>query len=294
MDHRMAEPLPVGRTMKAAHVAARTTGDPEIVKAAELVEAVFVRGVSPSAAARKMLALLIQAAAGDGWQTGPHCVEKRLLRGSHESNDRLGDTLDELQATLLRVRVTAPDGASATLTAPIISYRIEHEADDGKVWWQFSDPARQAMQLSNAYAALNRAALLAIESRYAVTIYERGCLLAGRRDPRWSGSVEDLKDLLGTPAGAYRTWDRLKVRVLEPAMKQVNQIADFDVSAGVRHGKRNKVVGVELWFLPKDPEARKVARREARASRIGRKARRDGAAERVVTPGKHARRLLPS
>src|ERR1700727_245240 len=70
-----------------------------------------------------------------------------------------------------------------------IAYRIEHlEDDDGsRVWWEFSQPARRAMQGSDYFAALNRGTLLAFGSRYAVTMYERGCLLAGRRDPRWRG-----------------------------------------------------------------------------------------------------------
>jgi hypothetical protein len=57
------EKPPLGRTMRAAHSAARTIPNTEIVKAGELVEARFARGVAPSAAARKVLALLIHKAA---------------------------------------------------------------------------------------------------------------------------------------------------------------------------------------------------------------------------------------
>jgi hypothetical protein len=83
--------------MKAAHQAARTIPDTEIVKAGELVEARFARGASPSAPARKVLALLIQKAAGDAWKPGPHSILKRDLRGTHNANDRLPGILDELQ-----------------------------------------------------------------------------------------------------------------------------------------------------------------------------------------------------
>ena len=66
--------------------------------------------------------------------------------------------------------------------APVIAYRIEHleEEDDSRVWWEFSEPARRAMEGSDYYAAMNRGTLLAFGSRYAVTMYERGCLLTGR------------------------------------------------------------------------------------------------------------------
>jgi Initiator Replication protein len=271
----------VGRTLKAAHQAARTIPNTEIVKAGELVEARYARGSSPSAPARKVLALLIQKAAGDAWKPGPHSILKRDLRGSHESNDRLPSIFDELQGTLMRIETVAPDGRAAALVAPVIAYRIEHlEDDDGScVWWEFSEPARRAMQGSDYYAALNRGTLLAFGSRYAVTMYERGCLLAGRRDPRWRGTVDDLREVMGVPSGRYRDWAGIREKVVEPAIAEVNQIADFVASYRLEHGPRNKVVAVELWFLPKDAAGRNAAAVELNHSRVGRKARRQGHVE---------------
>jgi hypothetical protein len=266
----------LGRTMRAAHSAARTIPNTEIVKAGELVEARFARGVAPSMAARKILALLIQKAAGDAWKPGPHSIRKRDLRGSHNANDRLDAIFDELQGMLLRIETIAPDGRAAALTAPVVAYRIEHLADDDRsvIWWEFSDLARRAMQGSDYYAAINKGTLLAFESRYAVTLFERGCLLSGRRDPRWRGTVEDLREVMGVPAGRYRDWADIRRKVIEPACAEVNQLADFIARCRVENGPRNKVVAVELTFLPKHDTALVEAKREREASRIGRKARR--------------------
>ena len=111
----------------------------------------------------------------------------------------------------------------------MIAYRIEHlEDDDGsRVWWEFSEPARRAMQGSDYYAAMNRGTLLAFGSRYAVTMYERGCLLTGRRDPRWRGTVDELREVMGVPTGRYRDWAGIREKVVNPAIAEVNQIADF-------------------------------------------------------------------
>jgi len=270
--------------MKAAHRAARTLPNDEIVKAGELVEARFAKGSSPSAAARKALALMIQAAAGDAWKPGPHSITKRELRGSHKGDERLDAVLDELQGTLLRVETAAPDGRAAVLVAPVVAYRIEHKEDDDKarVWWEFSEPARRAMQGSDYFAALNRGTLLAFEGRYTVTLYERGCLLAGRREPRWRGTVQELREVMGVPTGKYHNWADVRRFVLEPACGEVNHLADFVATWEVEHGPRNKVVAVELWFRPKNCQAREAAARELAASRVGRKARRTGQVEQVV------------
>jgi hypothetical protein len=231
-----------------------------------------------------VLALLIQKAAGDAWKPGPHSMLKRELRGSHNANDRLPGIFDELQRTLLRIETVAPDGRAAALVAPVIAYRIEHlEDDDGsRVWWEFSEPARRAMQGSDYYAALNRGTLLAFGSRYAVTMYERGCLLAGRRDPRWRGDVATLREVLGVPSKVYRTWGNIRQKVIEPAIAEVNQIADFVASYRVENGPRNKVVAVELWFMPKGETERNAAAAELNRSRVGRKARRAGTVETVA------------
>src|SRR3546814_12982764 len=56
----------------------------------------FGAGTSPSLAARKTLALLIAKAASEAWRPGSHVIAKRELRGTHNANDRIQDTLDEL------------------------------------------------------------------------------------------------------------------------------------------------------------------------------------------------------
>jgi hypothetical protein len=284
MAKRPPPPLPpVGRTLRAAHLAAQCVPNTEIVKAGELVEARFARGASPSAAARKTLALLIQAAAGDGWKPGLHSILKRDLRGTHNANDRLSAIFDELQGTLLRIETVAPDGRAAALVAPVIAYRIEHlDDDDGsRVWWEFSEPARRAMQGSDYYASMNRGTILAFESRYAVTLYERGCLLAGRRDPCWRGTAEELREVMGVPLKKFLDWADIRRFVLDRAIAEVNQIADFEASYRVEHGARNKVVAVELWFRPKSAAGRNAAAAELDRSRVGRKARRLGTVETV-------------
>lgn len=278
------EKPPVGRTMKAAHSAARAIPNTEIIKAGELVEARFAKGVAPSAAARKVLALLIHKAAGDAWKPGPHSIRKRDLRSSHNANDRLDAVFDELQGMLLRIETIAPDGRSAALVAPVVAYRIEHLTDDDRsmVWWEFSELTRRAMQGSGYYAAMNRGTLLAFESRYAVTMYERGCLLAGRRNPCWRGTVDELREVMGVPSGVYRDWADIRRKVIEPACEEVNQIADFAAGFIVEKGPRNKVVAVELVFLPEHTAAVAAAMRKREASRIGRKARRKGSVQTVI------------
>ena len=263
--------------MKAAFVRPQELGGGEgVVKAGELVEATYPDGASLSAAARKVLVLLLAKAAGDAWQNQEHQIIKGELRGSHQSNDRLGRVLDELQRVLLRIRVKSPRGHDAMLVAPIVAQRVEELDDDARsvVFWRFSEPMRRVMQASDHYAELHRQTVLALESRYSVTLYEHGCLLYRRRHPVWQGSLAELRELLGVPEGKYRDWTDLSRKTLGIAKTELDHLAPFTLNwRETRRGRA--VVAVELRFDPKGSAAAEAATEELHEGRAGRKARRD-------------------
>lgn len=272
--------------MRAAHVRPQEHGEGTgIVKAGELVEATYPEGASLSAAARKVLVLLLAKAAGDAWQDQEHQITKGELRGSHQSNDRLVRVLDELQRVLLRIQVKSPRGHDAVLVAPIIAQRIEELDDEARsvVFWRFSEPMRRVMQTSDHYAEMRQQAVLAFESRYSVTLYEYGCLLYRRQHPTWQGSMVELRELLGVPAGTYRDWTDLSRKTLNMAKSEIDHIAPFTLTW--RESRRGRaVVAVELRFEPKSPEAVAIARTELNSARTGRKARRDEQAKVQAAP----------
>jgi len=272
--------------MRAAHVRPQEHGEGTgVVKAGELVEATYPEGASLSAAARKVLVLLLAKAAGDAWQDQEHQITKGELRGTHQSNDRLVRVLDELQRVLLRIQVKSSRGHDAVLVAPIIAQRIEELDDEARsvVFWRFSEPMRRVMQASDHYAEMQQQAVLAFESRYSVTLYEYGCLLYRRQHPTWQGSTVELRELLGVPTGTYRDWTDLSRKTLDMAKSEIDYIAPFTLTwHESRRGRA--VVAVELRFEPKDPAAVAAAKAELNSARTGRKARRDEQAKVQAAP----------
>src|SRR3546814_7367132 len=76
-----------------------------------LVTGVQTCALPISLAARKTLALLIAKAAGEAWRPGSHVIAKRELRGTHNANDRIQDTLDELMDVKFQMPSTSAKGA---------------------------------------------------------------------------------------------------------------------------------------------------------------------------------------
>lgn len=281
--------------MKAAHTVRLESKGREFVKAGELIEARFANGLSPSLAARKVLSLLFAKAGGDAWKPGIHTITKRELRGSHESNDRLRDIFEEVRQIRFVLPTISRRGYPALLSAPLIAYDIEETVDEDTaiIEWEFTEPARAILQGSDYYARMNKAALLAFESKYSVTLYELGAELSGRREPFWRGTVEALREKIGVEPGKYRDWTDVRRKTLEQAKLEIDHLAHFTLTWSERREGR-KVVEVELCFYRKDDEQARDAVRELERPRVGRKARRKGAVEKVVEQAAESKALIES
>lgn len=292
----------VGRTIRAAAAAEQHDGA-EIVKPGELTDISFPRGVSPSLAARRTLALLIATAGANGWKDQVHRITKREIRQGHKSNERLKDTLDEVAGIRFQTGGLSSRGRAAIVRAGLFDELIE-ETDDGDQSWvefRFNRHTRALLKDSNTFAAMNRAALMALQSKYAITLYELGCLYAGRRHPEMDLTVPDLRLKLGVPEGNYSDWANLRRRVLDPAKLEIDALAHFTLQVEeVRNGR--KVVRVRLRFLLKDDRGIDAAADELERPKAGRKARIRGAVEHAepasvptaIAPPKPVRKTRPA
>jgi hypothetical protein len=275
--------------MKAAHQAAKDR--PEIVvKAEEVSDITFARGTGPSLLARRTWNLLIQAAAGDGWEDKAHSIKKRdLCCGWHIGPAEIADTLAELQTTLIRRRITRPNGKPAVLTTALLSSTIEEKAndDESRVFFRFSPEMREMLRTIRYYVELEKLVFLSFTCKYAHPLYERG--IRKLRDTQVNETIklEDLRAILGVPDGTLDRWPDLKRRVVEPAVAEVNLLAPFIVrwapvndTTTRRHNP--PVLAVEFFYDMKDGEMIADARAELQRPKIGRRARRTKAVERLI------------
>src|SRR3546814_16030337 len=75
---------------------------------------------------------------------------------------------------------------------------VEEIAEDGLsvVEFQFSDNFKRVIQRSDYYARVNLGVMLALQSRYAITLYDLGCLvIKDRKSVVWGTSVSVRVDL---------------------------------------------------------------------------------------------------
>jgi hypothetical protein len=280
-----------GRTMKAAYKAAQDQPG-QIVKAGELIQAQFPRGVSPSLPARRVLALMMGAAAGDGWRKQTHSITKKEIRQTHKSNEHIEAILKEVAGIRLTMDGISSRGHPARIISALVRIVMETDEDDcAWIEFNFYDDVRRLLGASDVYGTMNRAALLAFRSKYTVTLYELGCLLCGRRDPTQTLTMEELREKAGVEDGKYPRWVDLKRFMLQRAQSEINQLAHFQMTV-VENRRGRKVVSVTLGFWPKDEAGMIEAAKELDQPHTGRKARREKTVERLAAEQKDLRRKI--
>ncbi|MEM7642903.1 MAG: replication initiation protein [Pseudomonadota bacterium] len=256
---------------------ARPSAD-SLVKPGELVDVVEVTPLT--LADRRIYNLLLENAWDAIDKPVTHVIAKGLLRGSHNSNDRIGASIERLMSAIVKVQVVW-DGEPAVERVQLLGGNIETLRADGLLEYEIPARLRKVISNSTVFARLQREVMFALTSKYALTLYE---MVQKRGNLRWRSSekftLEELRGILGVPKGKLTSWSNLKLRAIEPATVEVNALSDYVVEvAPIKTGRR--VTHVELRWWKKDGAGQGAAERELSFSKVGRKERVRGEVEEV-------------
>ncbi|MGR3491457.1 MAG: replication initiation protein [Shimia sp.] len=254
----------------ARTVDARPNAD-SIVKPGELIDVVEVTPLTLND--RRIYNLLLENAWDAIDRNVEHVIAKADLRGSHNSNDRVGESIERLMSAIVRVQVTR-DGEPHVERVQLLGGNIETLRRDGLLHYEIPGRLRRIIGSSTVFARLRREVMFALTSKYALTLYE---MVQKRGNLRYRSSetfsLDQLRSVLGVPDGKLTTWSNLNLRALAPAVAEVNQLSDFQVEIKpVKTGRR--VTHVELKWWRKDGQGTREAARELGAAKVGRKERR--------------------
>ncbi|ETI65463.1 replication initiation protein [Sphingomonas sp. ID1715] len=275
----------LSRTLRVADVIRRRDLD-FVSKPGELVESEFETG-SLSAAGRKAFALMLRKAGPEaGEDSKTFTITKKELRGTHKGNERIQPVMDELLRVIVRIRTTSKKGKPAIMSQSLLSSCVEEISEDGMsvVEYQFSESFKRVIQRSDYYARVNLGVMLALQSRYSLTLYDLGCLIINRQNRVVKMNVDELRRRLGVPDGSFKNFAEFRRDVLAKSKAEIDQLADFIVEwEEIRgSGRGRPVEAVKLTFSPKDPVDQEETAKELDRPKVGRRARRDGSVEQIA------------
>lgn len=173
-----------------------------LIKPGELVDLIEVTPLSLND--RRIYNLLLENAWDAIDKPVSHIISKAALRGKHNSNDRVGESIERLMSAIVKVSVNW-DGGSAIERVQLLGGNTEALRSDGLVEYEIPARLRKIIANSTVFARLQREVMFALSSKYALTLYE---MVQKRGNLRWRSSERfSLDALRGILGGAERQTD---------------------------------------------------------------------------------------
>ena len=226
-------------------VDARPSSD-SLIKPGELVDLIEVTPLSLND--RRIYNQLLENAWDAIDKPVSHVISKAALRGKHNSNDRIGESLERLMSAIVKVSVNW-EGGPAIERVQLLGGNIEALRSDGLIEYEIPARLRKIIGNSTVFARLQREIMFALSSKYSLTLYE---MVQKRGNLRWRSSerfsLEALRGILGVPKGKLTSWSNLKLRAIDPATAEVNALSDFMVAfEPIKSGRSVSHVELKWW-----------------------------------------------
>ena len=273
MDDAPASKFKPYRTIEA-----RPNSD-SLIKPGELVDLVEVTPLTLTD--RRIYNLLLENAWDSIDKPVIHTIGKARLRGSHNSNDRIGESIERLMTAIVKVKVTK-DGETAIERVQLLGGNVEYVTPDGMLHYEVPPRLRRIIKDSTIFARLQKEVMFALSSKYALTLYEmvqkRGNLIYRSSE---DFTIDEIRGVLGVPQGKLTIWSNLYNRAIKRAVDEVNQLSDHLVEVEpVKTGRRVTYLRLKWW--KQDSGGIYDVAHELSGSKVGRLARLEGRVETVV------------
>jgi hypothetical protein len=244
----------------------------EMIKPGEIIGIPGMEGWS--LADRRTWNLLLVNAWGESLEdpTADFEIPLRELRGLHDSNDRVRESLSKLQTTLVAARMQ--DGKTRTVQMLGGCDIDDDDRIEGMLTYDFHRKLVPLLRRSEMYARMEMKVLSAFSSKYALALYESIALRINLRTSTEEIDVGTLRDWLGVETGKLKQWAHLQQRALSIAVAEVNALSPYSVEIEpVKRGR--KVERVRVRWSKKQPfsPAEQAAAREVNRAKVGRSAR---------------------
>ena len=144
-----------------------------LIKPGELIDIVELSPLTLQD--RRIYNLLILNAWDSITEPKEHRIHKRDLRGSHHTNERVGESLLRLMGAVAQLRIERDAGEGMetfTRRVQLLAGTEEAIRGDGLVFYSFPAAVRGIIRESSQYARLQKQVMFAFSSKYALALYE--------------------------------------------------------------------------------------------------------------------------
>ena len=272
---------------KTTQIAAdRAFDETKTVLPSEVARGVYIEN-APGAEALKLMHLLIGKAGGRMADDVRHELRLAEIKKIDGMRNHSRATLRKLFVELAGAVIVFDDTEAQCeiiggfLDRAKLDYRHE-VSDDLLVAWWFGGAFREMAEKSCHFAILDRQTVFALSSKYSILLFQHVASLVNLDHvTSKTFTVAELRAVLGVPDGKMNRFADLRRFALEAAIAEINQTSRLTLTATPRKIGRT-VASVTIAWEEKPLEAKREAKAELDRPKVGRKARRDGTAEKVA------------
>lgn len=261
----------------------RAHDDTKSVLPAEVARGVYIEN-PPGAEALKLMHLLIGTAGGRMAEDVRHELRLADIKKIDGMRNHSRATLRKLFIELAGAVIVFDDTEAQCeiiggfLDRAKLDYRHE-VSDDLLVAWWFGGAFREMAEMSCHWAIMDRQTVFALSSKYSILLFQHVSSLVNLDHvTSKTFTVAELRAVLGVPDGKLDRFVHLRQRAIEPAIAEINQTSRLTLTATPRKVGRT-ITSVTIAWKEKPQDGKQSAKRELEASKVGRKARRDGTAK---------------
>lgn len=272
---------------KTTQIAAdRAYDETKTVLPSEVARGVYIEN-APGAEALKLMHLLIGKAGGRMADDVRHELRLADIKKIDGMRNHTRATLRKLFVELAGAVIVFDDTEAQCeiiggfLDRAKLDYRHE-VSDDLLVAWWFGGAFREMAEKSCHWAILDRQTVFALSSKYSILLFQHITSLVNLDHvTSKTFTVTELRAVLGVPDGKLDRFSNLNTWALKPAIAEINQTSRLTLTATPRKIGRT-VASVTIAWEEKPLEAKREAKAELDRPKVGRKARRDGTAEKMA------------
>ena len=264
----------------------RAHDDTKTVLPAEVARGVYIEN-PPSAEALKLMHLLIGLAGGrmaDDVRHEFRLAEIKKIEGMrNHSRATLRKLFVELSGAVMVFDDTEAqcELIGGFLDRAKLDYRHE-ETDDLLVSWWFGGAFREMAEQSCHWAILDRQTVFALSSKYSILLFQHVASLVNLNHvASKTFTIAELRTVMGVPDNKLERFSHLNLRALQPAISEINHTSRMKLTATPNKTGRT-IVSVTIAWEEKPLEQKREAKRELDRPKTGRRARREGTADKLT------------
>lgn len=236
---------------------------------------------------RRLFNHLLAAAYRDLGKVASHAVKMSEIRsfaamardGTEDtSNRRIKTSITRLQQTVVQFNYLDSARGEVWRSSQLLG-ECELVERTGELTYSFPPGLAERLIEPALYSFISLRVVYQFESKYSLILYEILKRYADRNaeEPYWTVQTSELRDLLGC-RDKLKDWKDFNIRALQPAMQEINELAEFNVRLDEKRQGRGrgggKVVEVTFWILRKDAGEVEAAVRQLDKVRLQRRGER--------------------